>query len=237
MANHLPSNAPDVAHALRSAADPARALKDDLLRTEAFAAVAQTHAVSLVETHVSWVFLLDRDVFKVKKPVDLGFLNFRSRQRRRQACEDEVRLNARLAPGVYRGVVPVTRGLDGRCLVGGPGAVVDWAVHMERLPDDRRSDRLLASGSLTPDRSAAVAAAVAEFHRAARADEKVSRYGRRSVIGRNIQENFAQTGLGPLDYVTASEAHEIVRWQTTFVREHLDELARRVGTWPPGLVG
>jgi uncharacterized protein len=228
MTTPLPTNEPDAAHAVRDAADSARILKDDLLRPEAFAAVAPTHAVSLVETHISWVFLLDRDVFKVKKPVDLGFLNFRSREQRRQACEDEVRLNARLAPGVYRGVVPLTRGLDGRCIVGGAGAVVDWAVHMERLPDEQRADRLLASGALTPARIDALATTVAEFHRAARGDEKVSRYGRSSVIERNIQENFVQTGLGLLEYVTASEAHEIVRWQTTFVREHQDDFKRRV---------
>ncbi len=114
-------------------------LKDDLLRPEAFAAVAPTEKVSLVETHISWVYLLDRDVFKVKKPVDLGFLNFASREQRREACEEEVRLNVRLAPGVYRGLVPITRGLDGRCVVGGVGRVIDWAVHMERLSDDRAS--------------------------------------------------------------------------------------------------
>lgn len=124
-------------------------IKDDLLRPEAYAQLVRTTAVQLLETHISWVFLLDRDVFKVKKPVDLGFLNFQSRQQRQRACEDEVRLNGRLAPGVYRGVVPITRGTDGRCRVGGEGPAVDWAVHMLRLSDEDRADRLLAAGELT----------------------------------------------------------------------------------------
>src|SRR4051812_30843433 len=98
--------------------DQSESLKTDLLRADAFAAVAPTDHVSIVETHISWVFLLDRDVIKVKKPVELGFLDFRTPGQRRAACEEEVRLNARLAPGVYRGVVPVTRARDGRCVVG-----------------------------------------------------------------------------------------------------------------------
>ena len=125
-------------------------LKVDLLRPQAYCALKPAR-VDLAETHISWVFLLDRDVFKVKKPVDLGFVDFRSIKQRKTACDAEVSLNARLAPNVYRGVVPVRRGAEGRCFVGGEGPIVDWAVHMVRLPDDRRADLLLARGELTRD--------------------------------------------------------------------------------------
>ena len=69
--------------------------------------------VELRQTHISWVFLTDDEVFKVKKPVDFGFLDFRTLEARRVACEAELELNARLAPGVYLGLVPVRRGADG----------------------------------------------------------------------------------------------------------------------------
>ena len=206
----------------------ATSLKDDLLRPEAFASVAPTQQVSLVETHISWVFLLDRDVFKVKKPVDLGFLNFGSREQRRAACEEEVRLNGRLAPGVYRGLVPITRDLDGRCVVGGIGRVIDWAVHMERLGDDERADTLLSRGTLSGERIDAIATRIAEFHDTARGDDKVSRFARPSAIERNVQENFAQTRHALSQHLAPAEAEEVVRWQTAFVRDEHERFDRRI---------
>src|SRR5947199_9710182 len=105
----------------------------DLLRPEAYGQ-GPTAPVSLRTTHASWVFLTDADAWKVKRPVDLGFLDFRTVDARRRACEDEVRLNRRLAPRVYLGVQPVRSSRDGLSFQGA-GPIVDWAVHMVRLPD------------------------------------------------------------------------------------------------------
>src|SRR6478752_3316124 len=88
----------------------------DLLAPTAYG--APTHGVSLRTTHASWVFLTDTDVWKVKRPVDFGFLDFRTPEARRRACEDEVRLNRRLAPGVYLGVVAVRSSPAGLSLRG-----------------------------------------------------------------------------------------------------------------------
>ena len=87
------------------------------------------------QTHISWVFGVGGDVFKVKKPVDFGFLDFTTPELRRAACEAECALNVRLAPDVYRGVVPITLDPSGRHRVGGDGPAVDWAVHMRRLAE------------------------------------------------------------------------------------------------------
>src|SRR5205085_3306938 len=106
--------------------DEGRPLKEDLLRPEAYASFLPTRAVALAETHISWVFLLDADVIKLKKPVDLGFLDFRTLEQRRAACCAEVTLNRRLARDVYLGVVPVQRGEDGRARIGGTGPIIDW---------------------------------------------------------------------------------------------------------------
>ena len=83
-------------------------IKHDLLRPDAYPIA--TESVALVETHASWVFLLDHDVFKVKRPVDLGFLDYSTPAKRRAACSAEVTLNARLAPGVYHDVVAIRPG-------------------------------------------------------------------------------------------------------------------------------
>jgi len=83
---------------------------------------------SLRETHISRVFLGPELVYKLKKPVDLGFLDFTTLERRERFCQLEVALNRRLAPGVYLGVVPVTRDANGSHQLKGDGAVVDYAV-------------------------------------------------------------------------------------------------------------
>jgi aminoglycoside phosphotransferase family enzyme/predicted kinase len=192
-------------------------LRTDLLRPEAYGAL-HPERVELVETHISWVLLADDDVFKVKKPVDLGFLDFRTTAQRKVACEAEVRLNARLAPDVYRGVVPVRVGEDGRGCIGGAGPVVDWAVHMARLPDERRADVLLGRGKLSNEDVSAIAERVAAFHAAARGGAKAAPFGAPEAIATNIEENFAQTRDSIHEYLSAGEADEIVRWQTAFVR-------------------
>src|SRR5579875_4043246 len=83
--------------------------------------------VQVRQTHISVVFLAERHVYKIKKPVALGFLDFRTLEARRHFCTEEVRLNRRLAPAVYQGVVPVTRSDEG-LRIGGTGEVIEWAA-------------------------------------------------------------------------------------------------------------
>jgi aminoglycoside phosphotransferase family enzyme len=126
-------------------------------------------AVSVIETHMSWVFLTDTHVYKLKKAIRHDEIDFSTPERRRHNCEEEVRLNTRLAPGVYLGVVPLTRGIDERLAVGGPGEPVDWLVHMRRLPDGRNLEAVIASGRVHADeaRIRTAARALARFFAAA----------------------------------------------------------------------
>src|SRR5436190_15569973 len=138
-----------------------RDLVRDLLAPTAYG-IARTQDDSLRTTHASWVFLTDADAWKVKRAVDLGFLDFRSVEARRRACEDEVRLNRRLAPGVYLGVVPVRASADGFSFHD-DGPIADWAVHMRRLPDRASADAMLRRGLLQPEHLAALAKRLAVF--------------------------------------------------------------------------
>lgn len=184
--------------------------------------------VELEETHVSWVFLHADEVYKVKKPVDLGFLDFSTPDKRRQACEDEVRLNRRLAPDVYLGVVPVTRDESGRHGIEGEGETVDWAVHMRRLPRERRADVLLDQGRLKPENLERVARHLADFHRRARADEETARYGTVEAVLFNVVENFQQTRSTLCDHLAPEEAREIQRWQTHFLEQEKERFGERI---------
>jgi uncharacterized protein len=187
-----------------------------------------TPDVELEETHISWVFLGERDVYKVKKPLDLEFLDFSSAAARRRACEAEVTLNRRLAPGVYRGVVPITVGPDGRLRIGGDGEPVDWAVHMRRLPAARRADHLLHGNRLSRDALTLVAERLAAFHAAARCDPAVAVFGSPEAIDRNVRENFQHTRGTVEAYLSAAEAAEIERWQLDFLTGRRALLEQRV---------
>jgi len=215
-----------------SAENPTREVSDmsstaDLLRPEAYGPLRPTK-VELVETHISRVFLLDGDVFKIKRPVNLGFLDFTTLERREAACRAEVSLNTRLAPDVYLGVVPVRLDPGGRASFCGDGPVVDWAVHMRRLPDAQRADVRLAHGQLDAPAIDSIARHLARFHADARTDGAVSAFGAPDAIARNVEENFAQT-RGLIEMYD-DEAAEIIRWQTAFLRGHAALFAQRAAT-------
>jgi uncharacterized protein len=112
----------------------------------------------IIETHISWVLLGDF-VYKIKKPVKFSFLDFSTLERRRFLCEEEVRLNKRLAPEIYLGVVPVTEGG-----IGNVGEPIDYAIKMMRLPQEKRMDLLLDKGKVTGEHVREIAAVVAGFH-------------------------------------------------------------------------
>jgi aminoglycoside phosphotransferase family enzyme/predicted kinase len=148
--------------------------------------------VEVRQTHISVVFLAGPLAYKVKKPVDLGFVNYSTLERRRHFCEEEVRLNRRLAPSVYLGVVPVTR--DGSEIrMDGHGAVVEWAVKMERLPDSATLGDQLARGDVAAESLEELARRLAQFHAHAEAGAKVALGGSFEAVARNARENFEQS--------------------------------------------
>lgn len=118
----------------------------------------------LVETHISWVLLAREEVFKIKKPLHLSFLDFSTLEKRKYYCEQEVELNRRLAPAMYRGVVAI-RQLNGQVLANGTkGEVIDYAVWMYRMDETRQLDRVLEREEITPGAIEELARLVASFH-------------------------------------------------------------------------
>lgn len=147
--------------------------------------------VEVRQTHISAVFLAGRHAYKVKKPVHLGFLDFRDLGSRRFFCEEEVRLNRRLAPGVYLGVVPIAEE-GGRIRMDGRGEPVEWAVKMVRLPDEATLRERLRRGEAGEAEIAALARTIASFHARAERGPRIREFGRFEVVARNARENFEQ---------------------------------------------
>jgi aminoglycoside phosphotransferase family enzyme/predicted kinase len=140
--------------------------------------------VELVETHISWVFLTGEYAYKVKKPVDLGFLDFTELSRRHHYCDEEIRLNRCWAPGLYIDVVPIT-GVNGAPRVAGEGMPIEYAVRMRQFGYDMRLDRQLAIGELGVDDMLELGTEVARQHLRARKikpSEHLSRVTRQLIL-------------------------------------------------------
>jgi uncharacterized protein len=157
-----------------------------------------TTAVHVCHTHISVVFLTDHFAYKIKKPVNLGFLDFSTLAQRRHFCVEEIRLNRRLAPEVYLDVVPITStGVEG------DGEPIEWAVKMGRLPDEATLEHRLRRGEAVESMLHDLAQRLAEFHRHAESTPRIHAFGRLDVITGNARENLEQ--VRPLMGKTVSQ--------------------------------
>jgi len=151
-------------HAMPALPEPAASVTPRQLMRQPSTYEDGTTAVHEIETHISRVYLTDRFAYKLKKRVKFEFLDFSTVERRRRACEDEVRLNSPRAPGVYLGVVPITRDASGRLALNGGGKAIDWVVKMQRLPAERRVDELISGRRLSREETEQIARHLADLY-------------------------------------------------------------------------
>lgn len=186
--------------------------------------------VRVLETHISWVLLTGEFAYKLKRPLALGFLDFSTLELRRRACEEELRLNRRLAPDLYLDVVPVS-GTPEAPRLGDPAAPIEYAVRMREFPQEALLDAMLARGELTPEMTEATARRVAAFHLALLPAPESSLYGTPALVRAYMEQNFGQ--LDPLVHEPAVGALEnrLRRWsEAEFARcEPLIAARRREG--------
>lgn len=166
--------------------------------------------IEFVQTHISAIFMTGEHVYKIKKPVNFGFLDFTTLEKRNFYCHQEVVLNRRLCPEIYLGVVEI-RWHEGRIHIGsGPGEIVDYAVLMKQLPADCLMDQRLARKMVTEDDLRKIASKINHFHLHAATDPKIRSFGGIETIRGNLEENFKQTE----PYVgraLSAEIHEKIR--------------------------
>jgi hypothetical protein len=185
-------------------------------------------SVEMLQTHVSAVFLVGKHVYKIKKPVNFGFLDFTSLEKRKYYCHEEVVLNRRLCPQVYLGVVDI-RLQGARIKLGeGSGEIVEYAVLMERLPQDAMMDRRLAEGKVTSEVLQKIAAQVSQFHKRAATNPEIASFGKIAVIRTNVEENFSQTEKYVGASLSAKEFQGIRDHTRKFRGGHLPLFEKRV---------
>ena len=170
----------------------------------------QVGMVEVRQTHISAVFLAGRHVCKIKKPVRLDFLDFSTLEKRRHFCEEEVRLNRRLAPHVYLGVVPVVRTAQGIRL-GGSGDVIEWAVKMQRLPDAATFLERLRKGDVDASLAETLARRIASFHQSAETNDRIAGFGRFENVAKTMMDIFDEAAPRVGVTVSASVFGEVKR--------------------------
>lgn len=178
-----------------------------------------TAAVRFLQTHVSLLFLTDQFVYKIKKPVNLGFLDFSTLERRFFYCHEELRLNRRLAPEVYLEVAPVRITPDGASFCG-DGEIIDYAVKMVRLPEELMMSSLLEQGAVTVEQIRTLAGIVARFHQAAASSSEISAYGKPAAVSANWEENFGIVEQFVGQTVSLADFRFIRQWVEEFLKKN-----------------
>ena len=141
-----------------------------------------TGQVEIVRTHGALVFLTEDEAYKIKRPVTYEYLDFSTMRKRREMLQRELDLNKPGAPGIYRGLVPVTRGEDGKLRLGGDGAAVEWSLHMKRFAKTDELSVIAERGEFTRDIGEDIGRVLADYH--ARAET-------RDADGRALVEEIA----------------------------------------------
>jgi aminoglycoside phosphotransferase family enzyme/predicted kinase len=161
----------------------------NMLRPEVFDHPVKN--IELIETHISAVILTGDYVYKIKKPVDFGFLDFSTLKKRHTCCLEELRLNRRMAPEIYLDVVAIT-GTPESPVIGGSGEVIEYAVKMAQFPQSAQLDHRLAAGQLKLEHMDAIAHMVADFHQRIDVADDTMDFGTKAAVYHPVDENFRQ---------------------------------------------
>ncbi|MBL7062479.1 MAG: hypothetical protein ISS54_07065 [Dehalococcoidia bacterium] len=183
--------------------------------------------IELVQTQMSFIFLTGDYVYKVKKPVDLGYLDYTTLEKRRFFCHQEIELNRHLCPDTYLEVASIVK-REGQIHIGGKGETIEYAVKMRQLPRDQMMDNLLPLNRVTEGMVVNVAEKLAAFHDKAVTSPEISAYGKLETIMTNAEENFAQTEKYMDISIPSPRYHHIKVYTDNFIRSNKSLFQKRV---------
>ena len=194
-----------------------------------------TSGIQHIQTHISHVFLTGGLVYKLKKPLNLGFLDFGSLAARRKYCLRELELNRRLAPEIYLQVLCVRAGAQGPELHpldqadnGSGGEILEYCLQMREMDQSRMMDRLLAAGEVSWEDIRRIAGLLADFYGRAGRGPEIDQYGRLETVSANAEENFTQTNPLVGRIVARGRWRAVRDWSRAFLADNADLLRRRV---------
>ncbi|XOF34125.1 MAG: hypothetical protein ACL93V_02155 [Candidatus Electrothrix sp. YB6] len=184
--------------------------------------------MQLVQTHISFVLLADDVVCKFKKPVNFGFLDFSTLEKRQYCCEQELLLNRRLCPEIYRDLVTVTKENDIGYTLNGSDEIVEYGVRMARMPEERMMGNLIRAGELDRPHIDAIVNKLLPFYQQADRNDEIDQFGTAESVAVNVLENFEQTegfiGTGAL---AQEQFDKISGWAKSFLAQE-ELFSRRI---------
>ena len=188
----------------------------------------RTDNVYVVQTHISIVFIADEFVYKVKKPVNFGFLDFSTLEKRKHYCHQEIELNRRLSKDIYLDVLPITFDGQKHILGADSGEVVEYAVKMRRIPDERLMKSVFEGGELTGNHLKKIAGVLAEFHSNALRTPEIEQFGEPEAFKVNTDENFEQVEKYIGLTIQQNEFEALKRWTNDFYRSNRTLFFKRI---------
>ena len=185
------------------------------------------YGFKLEETHISWVLIGEQLVYKIKKPVDFGFLDYSTINKRLEFCSKEVELNRRFSKSMYIGVSKITQ-TEGGIDIDKKGKIIDYAVKMKRIPGNRMMDELIKRNEITKEHIRALSEIAANFHAEAQTNEYISSFGTIKTVKENTDENFKQTKGGIDEYITQYQYEKIEEYTENFYKDNKEMFAERI---------
>ena len=177
-----------------------------------------TSNIEIIETHISWIILTGDYAYKLKKPVNLGFLDFTSLAQRKHYCEAELTLNARSASDIYLGLIPIS-GTPEQPKLGDASAVIEYAIKMNQFGRGQLFSELHAAGQLTFEHIDELAEQIAEFHQRVERAPVGSPYGQPEHVYAPMRQNFEQIRAMDQNSALAAQLEQLEAWtQTTYQR-------------------
>ncbi|MCH2613702.1 MAG: hypothetical protein MKZ70_03280, partial [Opitutales bacterium] len=190
--------------------------------------------LELVETHISWLLLTGPFAYKIKKPIDLGYIDFSTLELRRRYCHEEIRLNRRLAPDTYLEVTSITGSIDSPRLSSNDDGAIDYAVKMIQFSRTNELDRVVERCELTRSQIESLGRLIANFHESIERAGPESNYGNGEQVLKPVEENFKQIRQRIPDRESLKELEQVEKWsrdqfqrlETVFERRKEEGYAR-----------
>ena len=184
-------------------------------------------SVELIQTHISFIFIAGDLVYKVKKAVDFGFLDFTTLEKRRFYSGEELRLNKRFSPDVYLDILPISE-INRSLILGDTSNVVEYTLKLKRINEDQMLYKLLEAGMVTKDDMERVGKHLSGIYRSIPGDEKSRSFGKLDVISTNVVENFDQTRKYIGGPVSREAFNAIELWSNAFMENNKALFEKRV---------
>jgi aminoglycoside phosphotransferase family enzyme/predicted kinase len=182
--------------------------------------------IELVETHISWVILTGHYTYKIKKPINLGFVDFSTLEKRNYYCQEELRLNRRLAPDLYLDLIRITGSVH-KPVLNGSGPAIEYGVRMKQFDRTQELDKVLDRGELLRSHLDPLARELAEFHRQAEKAPGESPFGTPDMLAVPMRENFSQIRSLAAEPEEEQQLDWLEAWTETSLKEHREDFLNR----------